>query len=175
MDALRGLLIEHDVDAGRIREVRLGTASNVLNALRYAEPENALQAKFSIQFMLGVLALRRRAGIAEFRDEVVLEPEVRAMMAQVRPYLDEEIEARGFERIRSRVEVELDDGSVLEREATVSRGTPEWPMTREDLAEKFTDCATGVLADSAIAGAIATAWGVEELGSVSALLDAVVE
>ena len=74
MDALRGLLIEHDVDAGRIREVRLGTASNVLNALRYAEPENALQGKFSIQFMLGVLALRRRAGIAEFRDEVVRDP-----------------------------------------------------------------------------------------------------
>ena len=78
MDALRGLLIEHDVDPANIREVRLGTASNVLNALRYAEPENALQAKFSMQFMLGVLALRRRAGIAEFRDEVVLSPEVRA-------------------------------------------------------------------------------------------------
>lgn len=173
MDALRGLLIEHDVDPARIREVRLGTASNVLNALRYSEPENALQGKFSIQFMLGVLALRRRAGIAEFRDEVVRDPEVRAMMARVRPYLDEEIEARGFERIRSRVEVELDDGSVLEREAAVSRGTPEWPMSREDLAEKFRDCATGALADTAIAGAIATAWGVEELGSVGELLDAV--
>lgn len=173
MDALRGLLIEHDVDAGRIREVRLGTASNVLNALRYESPENALQAKFSIQFMLGVLALRRRAGIAEFRDEVVQSPEARGMMARVKPYLDEDIEARGFERIRSRVEVELEDGAVLSREATASRGTPEWPMTREDLAEKFRDCAAGVLAAESIEKAIATAWRAEELESVGELLDAV--
>ena len=83
--------------------------------------------------MLGVLALRRRAGIAEFRDEVVQSPEVRAMMQRVKPYLDEGIEAQGFERIRSRVEVELSDGAVLTREASASRGTPEWPMSREDL------------------------------------------
>ena len=175
MDALRGLLIEHDVDPDRIKEVRLGTASNVLNALRYAEPENALQAKFSMQFMLGVLALRRRAGIAEFRDEVVRSPEVRAMMQRVKPYLDEGIEAQGFERIRSRVEVELNDGSLLTREASASRGTPEWPMSREDLAEKFTDCAAGVISADAIPAAIATAWGVEGLGSVGELLDAVQE
>ena len=173
MDALRGLLIEHDVDPDRIEEVRLGTASNVLNALRYAAPENALQAKFSVQFMLGVLALRRRAGIAEFRDDVVQSPEVRAMMQRVKPYLDEGIEAQGFERIRSRVEVELSDGAVLTREASASRGTPEWPMSREDLREKFTDCAAGVLSAEAIPAAIAAAWGVEGLGSVGELLDAV--
>ena len=174
MDALRGLLIEHDVDPDRIKEVRLGTASNVLNALRYAEPENALQAKFSMQFMLGVLALRRRAGIAEFRDEVVRSPEVRAMMQRVKPYLDEGIEAQGFERIRSRVEVELNDGSVLTREASASRGTPEWPMSREDLAEKVHGLRDRrALGGTAIPAAIATAWGVEGLGSVGELMDAV--
>lgn len=173
MDALRELVIAHDVAPENIREVRLGTASNVLNALRYAEPENALQAKFSIQFMLGVLALRRRAGIAEFRDEVVRSPEVRAMMRQVKPYLDEGIEAQGFERIRSQVEVELRDGTALRQEASVSRGTPERPMTREELAEKFADCAAGVLPSEAVPNAIAAAWSVEGLGSVAELLDAV--
>ena len=173
MDALRELLIAHDVAPDTIREVRLGTASNVLNALRYPAPENALQAKFSIQFMLGVLALRRRAGIAEFRDEVVRGPEVRAMMQRVKPYLDQDIEAQGFERIRSRVEVELTGGAVLTRDASVSRGTPERPMSPEELAEKFTDCAAGILSAGAIPAAIAALRGVESLESVPELLDAV--
>ena len=46
-------------------------------------------------------------------------------------------------------------------------------MSREDLAEKFTDCAAGVLSAGAIPAAIAAAWGVEGLGTVGELLDAV--
>ncbi len=172
MDALRELVIENDVAPENIEDVRLGTASNVINALRYAAPENALQAKFSIQFMLGVLALRRKAGIAEFRDDVVSSPDVQAMMQRVKPYLDPEIEAQGFERIRSRVEVVLKDGSTLTREASVSRGTPERPMTPDELAEKFIDCATGVISPEAITKTIETVRNVESLASVSELLDA---
>ena len=132
MDAMRELVIAHDVSPESIAEVRLGTASNVLNALRYATPENALQAKFSIQFMLGVLALRRKAGIAEFRDDVVIRDDVQAMMQRVKPYLDPDIEAKGFDRIRSRVEVVLKDGSTLTQEAFISRGTPERHNKHED-------------------------------------------
>jgi len=172
MDALRELVIAHDVAPENIEEVRLGTASNVINALRYVAPKNALQAKFSIQFMLGVLALRRRAGIAEFRDEVVSSPDVQAMMQRVKPYLDPEIDAQGFERIRSRVEVMLKDGTTLTQEASVSRGTPERPMTPDELAEKFTECATGVISADAIAKAIEAVRNVESLSNVSELLNA---
>ncbi|SVC50059.1 uncharacterized protein METZ01_LOCUS302913, partial [marine metagenome] len=155
-----------------IAEVRLGTASNVLNALRYSMPENSLQAKFSIQFMLGVLALRRKAGIAEFHDDVVISDDVQAMMHRVKPYLDPDIEAQGFERIRSRVEVVLKDGSILKQEAFVSRGTPERPMTSEELAEKFTDCATGIISAEAMTRTLEAARNVESLSNVSELLDA---
>ena len=172
MDAMRELVITHDVSPEDIAEVRLGTASNVLNALRYATPENALQAKFSIQFMLGVLALRRKAGIAEFHDDVVISDDVQAMMQRVKPYLDPDIEAQGFERIRSRVEVVLKDGSILMQEAFVSRGTPERPMTPKELAEKFTDCATGIISAEAITRTLEAVRNIESLRNVSELLDA---
>ena len=94
------------------------------------------------------------------------------MMQRVKPYLDPEIEAQGFERIRSRVEVVLKDGSTLKREASVSRGTPERPMTPDDLAEKFIDCATGVISPEAITKTIETVRNVDSLASVSELLDA---
>ncbi|MBI4234654.1 MAG: MmgE/PrpD family protein [Chloroflexi bacterium] len=166
MDTLLDMLTENQVLSGQIAEVRLGTTSNVLAALRYREPQNALEAKFSIPFMLGILALRRRAGIAEFKDEVVRSPEVRSMMAKVHPYQDAELEARGFERIRARVQVRLADGHALERIAEVSRGTPQKPMTRQELGQKFADCAQGVLAADRIPQAIAAVERLEEFGDV---------
>ena len=94
------------------------------------------------------------------------------MMARVKPYLDPEVEAQGFERIRSRIEVVLKAGSTLKQEASVSRGTPERPMTSDELAEKFTDCATGIMSPEAIIRTIEATRNVESFSNVSELLDA---
>jgi 2-methylcitrate dehydratase PrpD len=149
MDALLDLILEHDIQPEAVSAVRLGTTSNVLAALRYAEPTNELEAKFSVPFCLAILLLDRRGGIAQFTDETVHRRDVRDMMTRVEPYLHEGLEAEGFERIRSVVEVRLRDGSTCIKEASTSRGTPERPMTRQELADKFHDCAQGTLSSSA--------------------------
>ena len=145
MDTLLDLILENDIRPEAVSSIRLGTTSNVLAALRYPEPTNELEAKFSIPFCLAILVLDRKGGIAQFTDETVARPDVRQMMAKVQPYLHEELEALGFQRIRSLVEVNLLDGTVLSKEATTSRGTPDRPMTQEELAAKFHDCAQGIL------------------------------
>ena len=68
-------------------------------------------------------------------------------MAKVETVLDPAIEARGFETIRSTVEVDLVDGRTLVQDADERyRGGPERPFTRDELHEKFSDCASLVLA-----------------------------
>lgn len=74
MDAMLDLIIEHDVTPESVSSIRLGTTSNVLAALRYREPTNELEAKFSIPFCLAILILERKGGIAQFTDETVLRP-----------------------------------------------------------------------------------------------------
>ena len=173
MDALLELIQDNDVPAEDVEEIRLGTSSNVLNALRYANPQNELEAKFSIQFCLGILALERKGGIAQFTDEVVLRPDVREMMGRVSPYLHQGLEAKGFEKIRSLVELKLKDGRVLSKEADTSRGTPERPMTSSELADKFHDCAEGIISDDNQARALSMVYQLEEVpdvGQLTALL-----
>ena len=71
------------------------------------------------------------------------------MMAKVERILDPEIEARGFEKIRSTVEVDLNDGRRLVEHADERyRGGPDRPFTRDELHEKFTECAALVLPPS---------------------------
>ena len=169
MDALLDLIREHGVQAKDVVSIRLGTTSNVLAALRYPEPTNELEAKFSIPFCLAILVLEGRGGIEQFTDEVVLRDDVREMMSRVTPYLHEGLEALGFQRIRSLVEVTLQDGTVLSQEAFSSRGTPERPMTREELADKFQDCARGLLSAEAQAQVLELVYGLDDLESVSQL------
>jgi 2-methylcitrate dehydratase PrpD len=92
----------------------------------------------------------------------------------VKTYHSPEVEARGADRIRSLVEVRLKDGRVLSAEAEISRGTPDRPMGRDGMAVKFNDCASGSLSDERIRTALDTIYRVEELGSVSELVEAMV-
>ena len=174
MDTLLDLLTENDVKPKEVEEVRLGAGNNILNPLRYQEPQNELEAKFSLQFCLAILVLRRRAGVREFTDKVVRSPEVREMMTRVKTYRSPEIEAKGSDRMRSLVEIRLKDGRALSREAETSRGTPERPMGRDGMAAKFTDCAQSTLSAERISAALDAIYKVEELSTVSALLEPVV-
>ena len=169
MDTLLDLILENDIRPEAVSSVRLGTTSNVLAALRYPEPSNELEAKFSIPFCLAILILDRKGGIAQFTDETVLRTDVRQMMAKVQPYLHEDLEALGFQRIRSVVEVNLRDGTVLSKEATTSRGTPERPMTREELAAKFHDCAQGVLTSDAEHSVLDLIYRLDNVANVAEL------
>ena len=173
MDTLLDLLTEHDIRPEQVEEIRLGAGYNILNPLRYTDPQNELEAKFSLQFCLGILALHRRAGIREFTDEVVRSPEARSMMARVKTYHNQEIEAKGSEKMRSLVEVRLKDGRSFSREAFTSRGQPDRPMSREDMAVKFTDCAAGTLSSRRAKSALETIYRVEELAKVDELLQTV--
>jgi 2-methylcitrate dehydratase PrpD len=170
MDALLDIIMENDVMPEQVAQVRLGAGRNILAPLRYQEPQNALEAKFSLQFCLGILLLRRRAGLQEFADDVVRSPEVRQMMARVETYYNPQIEARGSDRMRSLVEVRLRDGRELSRLAETSRGTPERPMSRQEMAAKFTDCAHATLSQERIASALEAIYRVEEMGSVGELV-----
>jgi 2-methylcitrate dehydratase PrpD len=170
MDAMRKLVIANDVKPEQITAIRVRAGSNILNPLRYPTARNELEAKFCPAFMVSAIALRRKAGIHEFADEFVRSAPVQQMMMKVERILDEEIEARGFEKIRSTVEVDLDDGRRLVEHADERyRGGPDRPFTREDLHEKFSECAALVLPPASIDETFAMVESLEDVVDISDL------
>jgi 2-methylcitrate dehydratase PrpD len=170
MDAMRRLVVEHDIEPAHITAIRVRAASNILNPLRYAIASNELEAKFCPAFMVSAIALRRKAGVREFNDEFVQSAQVQALMRKVQRVLDPAIEAQGFEKIRSIVEVDLDDGRKLVAHADERyRGGPDRPFTRAELKEKFDDCASLVHAVSRCEEIFAAVEGLEDLDDVGEL------
>jgi len=173
MDAMRRLVIAHDVQPDRIKAIRVRAGSNILNPLRYPIASNELEAKFCPAFMVSAIALRRKAGIREFNDEFVQSAPVQALMRKVERVLDPEIEAKGWEKIRSTVEVDLADGRTLVEHADERyRGGPDLPFTRDELFEKWSDCASLVLAPAAVEDVFGTLENLDELADVATLLGA---
>jgi 2-methylcitrate dehydratase PrpD len=151
MDAMLKLVVANDIKPEQVKAVRVRAGSNILNPLRYPFATSELEAKFCLPFMMSSLLLRRKAGIHEFTDEFVRSAPAQAMMKKVTTVRDAEIEARGFEKMRSTIEVDLLDGRTLVQEADERyRGGPEKPFTREELHGKFADCASLVLRPEAI-------------------------
>ncbi len=170
MDAMLKLVTEHDIKPAQIKAVRLRAGSNILEPLRYKTAKTELEAKFCVPFLLGVIALRRKAGIQEFTDEFVASAPIQQMMTKVTSVFDPKIEAMGFDKIRSIVEVDLTDGRTLVQASDDRyRGSPAWPFTQAELHERFTDCASPLLSKDRIQQAIGQIEAVETLKDIREL------
>jgi 2-methylcitrate dehydratase PrpD len=167
MDAMLKLIKTHDVKPDQVKGVRVRAGSNILNPLRYPFATTELEAKFCLPFMMSSLLLRRKAGIHEFTDEFVSSAPVQAMMKKVTTVRDAAIEAKGFDKMRSTIEVDLNDGRTVVQDSDERyRGGPDLPFTREELHEKFIDCASLVLRPEAIKESLDQLSSVERARSI---------
>jgi 2-methylcitrate dehydratase PrpD len=170
-DLILDLVRQHDLHAADIERIDVGTNSNVPNALIYPMPKNALEAKFSIPFCMGIAVLERKAGIAQFQDRKVRDKRVVELMKRVTLYVDDELENLGYDQVRSRVRVTLKSGRTIEGRYDVARGHPEKPMSWAELGEKFRDCAALVVPERSPAAAIDLIGRIEELKNLNPLIN----
>jgi 2-methylcitrate dehydratase PrpD len=170
MDAMLALVTGHDIKLEEIKLIRVRAGANILEPLRYRKATTALEAKFCIPFMVSSIALRRRAGLREFSDEFVASRAVQDMMRRVEVVRDLEIEKMGFDKMRSVVEVELMRGTRFEAPAQEYRGGPNRPFTREEMHEKFRECAESVLSPGRIEKAIGIIESLEFQSGLSGLI-----
>jgi 2-methylcitrate dehydratase PrpD len=173
MDVLLEIVLEEDLKPGDVREIRLRAGPNILDPLRYREPVDDLQAKFSLQFGLASILMRRRAGLREYTPEFVNDPDLRRIMDKVKTIHDPEVSAMGVDRMRSIIEVELQDGRVIGRLADTARGTPEKPLKDHELDDKFRECASFALDEDRteeVLGVIRRIEGVTRIEELTSLL-----
>jgi len=171
MDAMRAVVLDNDLKPDDIREVVLYAGNNILNPIRYTSAENELEAKFCMPFLLAAITISRKAGVQEFTPAFVHAPAVKALMPRIRTQFDPAIEAKGYDKMRSRVEVTLKDGRTLVRDADDRyRGGPENPLSDAELIEKFTDCSRALLDDSTRGAIVKTVFELESLPDMDALI-----
>jgi len=175
MDALLFLMRETGLTAADVARVTLHAGSNVLGPIRYRIAKTELEGKFSFAFLLSAIILNGKAGKAEFTDEFVGSAACQQMQEQITTQFSPEIEAMGWDRIRSRIEVLTHDGRRFERWADENyRGSPHNPLSDAELADKFRNCADGLLDAGRVAEVLETVMTLDRQPDVGRLFDLLV-
>lgn len=141
MTEMLRLIREHALTADQVKHVRVGTNSNMPNALIHHRPTNELQGKFSMQFCMAILLIEGRAGLNEFTDEVVNRPDVKAMIEKVDFVVDDRAEAAGYHLMTTYIDIDTHDGRRISGKADFGKGSPANPMSYDEVAGKFRECA----------------------------------
>jgi 2-methylcitrate dehydratase PrpD len=156
-----------------ITSIEIGATSYTIDKMRYAWPENELQAKFSVPYQTARTLLAGRPTLADFQPGAMSDqPDVRTLAEKVHLYLDDRIEAgwraRGGSR-PCRVTIHLGDGRTEEELVEISKGNPEAPLTTEEVRFKFRDSASLALNSDSIERASKLLETLEDLADVRVL------
>ncbi|MDP9485163.1 MAG: MmgE/PrpD family protein [Actinomycetota bacterium] len=136
-DALLKVMQEHQLTADRVTRVRARVHEAAIDVLGpVTDPQTIHQSKFSMGFVLALGALRGRAGVTEFTDEALQDPEVRRFADRVEMVYDPEIDDAYPERWIGLVEVETNDGDCLTSRVDVPKGDPGNTLSRGEIEEK---------------------------------------
>jgi 2-methylcitrate dehydratase PrpD len=170
MGLMLDLILKNDIQPEQVKKVSVGVNRQNVNALIHNRPHTELQAKFSMQFCMAILLLRRKAGLAEFTDAVVNRPDVRAMIEKIDYGVHPGAEAAGYEKMTTIIDIELADGRKIGGRADFGKGSPANPLSDDELAAKFRECAAwGKLPKANAEKVIELVFGLEKLKNINAL------
>jgi 2-methylcitrate dehydratase PrpD len=145
MDEMLRLIQKNDIKAADVEKVEVAGNKSNYNTLFQHHPTTGLQGKFSMEYAMSILLIERKATLASFTDAVVQRPDVQDMIRRVRYYVDPEynkLELQGASLQAMLVEqsflkIYMKDGRVISGRTEPAKGSPENPMTYEEVADKF--------------------------------------
>jgi len=139
-------IIENNIQPEEVKEVKVGvnTPTYELVALpletRY-HPVTPADAQFSIPYSVACAVVNRKVFIDDYLDEALQRKEIQEMTQKVRVEVDPDIEKTdpvGF--AGAKVLVITKNGKKYDKRIDHVKGTPQNPMSTEELEEKFRGC-----------------------------------
>jgi len=163
------------VRAEDVVQVRVGASRQMLNTLIHHQPKTGLEAKFSMEFCVAILLITDgKASLNDFQDDVVRRPDVQAMISRVDFYDNPAADAAGLDKMRTIIDIRLKDGRTISGQADYGKGSPQDPVTFDDVVEKFQGCADYAQFPSKTAAQVVASVrdleGVEDVGVLIRLL-----
>ena len=165
IDAMLSLVREHGLTVDKVQGVEAWIHQRRLQHTNRPQPGSALDAKFSLQYVLACALMDGHVSLAHFEGQAHTDPRVQALLPRINVAAYDDSQFAPSNHFGGAVRVTLTDGSVLQASVEQALGrTSAHPLPQHLLQAKFALCAAGVLQDGAIK-AVATA--VERIEDIS--------
>jgi 2-methylcitrate dehydratase PrpD len=157
----------HRLKPSDIVAVRLRVAPLVLDLCNQQNITRGLQGKFSVYHGAAVGLVRGKAGLDEYTDATVNDPDVRRVREHVTATADPTLTED-----QAQVEVELADGRRVTWSVEQSLGNVHRPLSDRQIDDKFRNSAVRALPPEAANVVLDRCWRIADLDDVSVLVDA---
>ncbi len=161
LDALQNMFKKRSFDAGQVQKVTVRVATSEANTVNNREMPD-----ICLQHMVAVMLLDKTASFAAAHDKARMQDAaVLRLRAKVELIPDEALE-KLYPKRETIVEVTLNDGTRLTEKVEAVRGTPDNPMTREEVVAKARDLVTPKVGEEKSGKLIEKVLGLENVRNV---------
>lgn len=169
IDAVLELKVKHGLTAELVDSIDVDVTRHTYNRIAFKVPQSGIQGKFCMGYLLARALIDGKVSLDMFTDAAVRDPNVLNLADKIHMHLDERLKASNEGGRPCRVTVRLKNGRTYSREVQHAKGSPEVPMTRDELQAKFIECARQVLDDSSARCVLETIETLDELEDIRPL------
>jgi 2-methylcitrate dehydratase PrpD len=140
VDMVLDLRAEHGFAAADVAS--LDCLVGIANArnLSYADPQDEMQARFSMHYCVALALVQDRIGLADFTLAQIARPEIRQLLPLTTMTARSREDELAGGRLPHEVVIRLKDRTVLKAERQHAKGSIADPFDDTDRAAKFADC-----------------------------------
>ncbi len=136
VQAIEDLRREHSYTADDVTSIHIAGNRKMATVNNIPEPTDLMMAQYSLPFNVALAHYREPRDPASFNLKTVNDPAIRALAGRVTVSVADD-PRHGHSGIASTVTIVLKDGRTLTRRCESFKGTPEQPLDRMDMREKF--------------------------------------
>jgi 2-methylcitrate dehydratase PrpD len=142
MTAMDKIMRAHRLAAMDIETVTAHVSANTLHHCGWPYEldriQSVLSAQMNLRYGIAVMALERNSGAAQFSEAKIRDPNILAFIKRIEVEHDPQFDGdNGRHRIACRLVVRCKNGGQHQTTVLYRKGSPEDPMTRGELEEKF--------------------------------------
>ena len=154
IDAALEMRAKLGITADTVESIDVDVTKHTYSRIVFRIPQTGLQGKFSMGYLLARAIIDGRVSLENFTDEAVRHQNILQLAEKVQMHLDPSLKANNAGGRPCKVTIRLKNGQTHSRLAEHAKGSPEIPMTQDELKTKFTECARHAINDSAIQRAL---------------------
>jgi 2-methylcitrate dehydratase len=173
ISAILDLVKKNDLHPDQVAKIQirsLARAADILSDPSKYDPHTKETADHSLPYVIAAALVDRQVTPAQFEIAKITDPTIRAQLKKVEVVADPEIEKVFPALQRVVVTITTTDGRSFTEQLDYPKGDPRNPLTDQEIEEKFSALADGVLSAQAQEKLKDAIWNLEKIGSVSKLM-----
>ena len=173
ISAVLDLVRTNDLHPEQVEKIQirsLARAADILSDPSKYDPHTKETADHSLPYVIAAALVERQVTPVQFTMEKILDPKIREQLRKVEVVADPEIEKVFPALQRVIVNIDTSDGRKLTKQLDYPKGDQRNPLTDQEVEEKFSALAEGVLSLGAQKRVKEAIWRLECVGSISDLM-----